>query len=359
MIAFVLALFALFLTLVNALTMRVVKISGAREVFESVALLVPMRNEGSNALASIESALSQELCPRMLVRALNDASTDNTEELLKSLSSPTFGFINGQELPEGWKGKVFACHQLSELVDAEYLVFLDADVRLQPTAVAAAITEMKRLGWDFISPYPREIALTFTERLIQPLLQWSWMASVPLRIAEKFPNRSMTIANGQFFIVKRDAYLAIGGHSSIKNEILDDLELARALVAAKFRGGVADGSSVASCRMYSNATELINGYTKSLWRAFGGITGTILTSALFLLTGVIPFLLALNGSLLGWYTYFVLVVSRIITALKTKGVASSALLHPLASLFLLYLIALSWQRKKSGKLIWRERSVAP
>ena len=358
MLFLILTSVALFLTILNAFTMRSVKVTDSVLTSESVAILIPMRNESSNVIATTTSALEQTSIPGLAVTVLNDGSSDNTEDLLKSIHSPNFRYVNGRTLPEGWLGKVFACHQLSADETAEFLVFLDADVRLQPTAVSAAIATMKRLNWDFISPYPQEIAITFAERLIQPLLQWSWLASVPLRLAEKFPNRSMTIANGQFFIVRRSAYEVVGGHEAIKNEILDDLELARSLIAAKFKGGVADGSAVAQCRMYGSAPDLIDGYTKSLWRAFGGIPGSVLTVLLFLATGVIPFLIAINGSLLGWYAYFAIVLSRIVAAAKTKGAVNAALLHPLSALFFIYLVCLSWVRKSRGALKWRDRSVA-
>ena len=189
------------------------------------------------------------------------------------------------------------------------------------------------------------------EKLIQPLLQWSWIASVPLRIAESFPNRSMTIANGQFFLIKRSAYEQTGGHQAISGEVLDDLELARVLIAKGFRGGVADGSSVASCRMYGNGAELIDGYTKSLWKAFGGVGGTLAATFLLLITGILPFL---N---FGAATLFI-ILSRVLSAMKTKSNPAYALLHPFAILFLLYLILLSQVRKSRGTLQWRGRSIA-
>jgi hypothetical protein len=210
---------------------------------------------------------------------------------------------------------------------------------------------MNKFGWDFISPYPKQIAGSFLEKLIQPLLQWSWLASVPLRIAEKFPNRSMTIANGQFFIVKRSAYEKSGGHAAIPGEVLDDLELARLLISQGFKGGVADGSSVASCRMYKSNSQLIDGYTKSLWKAFGGQLGTILAIFLLFFTGISPYL----G--LGAPALFIF-LSRVLAAIKTKSNPAYALLHPISILVLLYLIILSSIRRSRGTLTWRGRELS-
>jgi hypothetical protein len=210
---------------------------------------------------------------------------------------------------------------------------------------------MNKFGWDFISPYPRQIAGSFLEKLIQPLLQWSWLASVPLRLAEKFPNRSMTIANGQFFVVKRSAYEESGGHAAIPGEVLDDLELARLLVSKGFKGGVADGSAVASCRMYKSNSQLIDGYTKSLWKAFGGRSGTAVAILLLFFTGISPYL----G--IGAPASFIF-LSRVLAAIKTRSNPAYAFLHPISILILLYLITLSSARKSRGTLIWRGRTIS-
>ena len=358
MLTITLSFLALTLTALNALTMRVVHPKDSMEIFEQVAILIPMRNEASNVQGVLTSALKQENLENFAVIVLNDNSQDATAEKLAENGDNRLVVRNGLELLEGWLGKTFASHQLAQISQGEYLVFLDADVRLHPQAVSAAISSMRRLQWDFISPYPQEIAKSFAEVLIQPLLQWSWMASVPLRLTEIFPNRSMTIANGQFFIVRRDAYRAMGGHESIKHEILDDLELARGLIAAGFRGGVAEASQIASCQMYNSMSQVKDGYTKSLWRAFGGIPGTIFAVTLLFWTGVIPIVLALFGSPFGWIAFFAIWSSRIITAIRTRSSTAAAFFHPLSILFLLYLIGLSWNRKSRGQLRWRDRAVA-
>jgi hypothetical protein len=195
------------------------------------------------------------------------------------------------------------------------------------------------------------------ERLIQSLLQWSWLSSVPLRLAERGKFPSMIIANGQFMVIKRDAYLASGGHKAIRAEVLDDLELARLLVKNGFKGGVAEGSAVAECRMYQSAGELVAGYTKSLWRAFGSPLGSIATALYLGVTGVLPILLALSGYPVAWLGYFLVVLSRYVAAARTRSTPSTALLHPLSILTLIALIVLSWQKKLTGQLEWRGRSI--
>ena len=346
MLLLILSLIASGLTLFNSLTMRVVKNQPA-EILESVDVLIPMRNEERNAAQVLDSVQGSTGLKNWSLIALDDNSTDNTGSIIENKGVHK---ISGRSLPQGWLGKNFACQQLSLAGIGEFIVFLDADVRLSTHAIASSIAKMKSLNWDFISPYPKQVTGSLAENLIQPLLQWSWLASVPLRIAEFFPNRPMTIANGQFFIVKRSAYEAIGRHEGIKAEVLDDIELARSLIAKKFKGGLAEGSKVARCRMYQSGSELIEGYTKSLWKAFGGYLGTIAAVGLLIGTGVLP-LLAFNSA------YLLIVLSRIFSALKTRSNPIYSILHPISILFLTYLIALSLIRKNRGTLSWRGRRV--
>lgn len=361
--ALVLILF--FFALLNFFTLRRVKTTPRKaqgnSIEEKISILIPLRNESANVDGVLRSALDQRDLKDCEVIALDDASSDNTLELLSKFSTLDsqidLQIIEGKSLEPDWLGKNFACYQLAQRASGEYLVFVDADVRLHSHAIAQSIDSMNRWGWDFLSPYPRQIALSFLERLIQPLLQWSWFVTLPLRLVEVLKRPSMVVANGQFFIVRREAYLQIGGHSTIKSEVLDDLELARALVRAGFKGGVADGSQVAQCRMYSTSRELIEGYTKSQWRAFGNPIGALIAMALLFLSSILPFVYGLSGDITGWYLYFATVFTRIMAGLKTRSVLSSAILHPLSALVWIFLIANSWYRKLRGTLMWRGRTL--
>ena len=350
-------LLILAITVLNVLTVRVAKNREMPDLFDSVSILIPLRNESQNVPGLMESVLNQKGLSNFEIVALDDSSSDDTAEQISQFSAANLFVHSGLELPFGWLGKNFACHQLAQKSQAKYLVFVDADVRLSPYAVSSSIALMERLDWDFISPYPRQLAISFLERLAQPLLQWSWFASLPLRLAEKLSRPSMVVANGQFLIVKREAYLKTGGHEAIKSEVLDDLELGRLLVRGGFSGGVADGSKVAICRMYSNAVELIEGYSKSQWRAFVSPIGAAIAIVILFSSSILPLALGLSGEVSGWYGYFALVASRLLVASKTNSVVSSASMHPLSAGLWIYLIIHSWYRKSRGELVWRGRQI--
>lgn len=356
------SLLALALTILNAITIWSPGLPPRRWA-EDVSLLIPLRNEERNVaglMRSLDESLEvEEGIKSWEVLLLDDQSSDRTRSLLEeSLSSrPAVRILSGVDPETGWLGKPAAQQRLFTASHGSYLVFIDADVRLAPGAISAAIDEMKRNDWHFISPYPRQVALTFLERLIQPLLQWSWFASVPLRLAVRLRTPSMAVANGQFFIVTREALQAIDGFRSVRGEVLEDLELARVLWRAGFAGSVIDGSKIAHCRMYQSGRELIDGYAKSLWRAFGSPLGAILALTLMILTSWVPLIAGVAGNPFGWFAFFAISLSRLIVALRTASFWQSFLLHPISVAILLYMVARSFLLKSRGELMWRDRSI--
>ncbi|NDA38836.1 MAG: glycosyltransferase family 2 protein, partial [Actinobacteria bacterium] len=248
-------------------------------------------------------------------------------------------------------------HTLAAKSDAEYLVFLDADVRLDSKAISSAISLMNEQGWDYICPYPKQIASGLLAKIVQPLLQWSWFATLPLRLVENSKRTSTVVANGQFFIVKNSAYKNSGGHEAIKGEVLDDLELARSLRNSGSRGSVVDASSISTCEMYKSSRALIDGYSKSQWRAFGGTAGALLAIGFLFISSIYPFIALAKLETWAILSSIGLVLSRAMAALKTRSVLITAPLHPIAISIWIYLILRSLFLKRSGNLEWRGRKI--
>lgn len=349
---FALSTISLLLIVLNSLTIKVIK-NKPQIIDETISVLIPMRNEQNNVKECLESILNQKGLNNFEIIALDDESSDKTFEVLQTFNNVKV--IMGKSTPNNWIGKLWACHQLVEQSSGEYLVFIDADVRLSENAISSAIASMK--GWDFVSPYPKQLVSGFVQRVFQPLLQWSWLASVPLILSQKFSIKSMAVANGQFFIVKRSAYLTSGGHQAIKSEVLDDLMLARNLLEHGFKGGVAEASQIVQCKMYDTTRELFLGYQKSLYKAFGSIFGTVLAIIILFATGIIPIIVALTGSKLALLTFIIVYIGRCISSIRTGGIPNTALLHPIAIALLLFLIAYSWYGRLTNTLSWRGRGI--
>lgn len=346
----------LLFSIFNFLTARSIKSTGV-PIPESVALLIPMRNEIANAESVLATAFAQVQLDNFKVRVIDDGSTDGTAEILRKVKDGRFEFISSAPLPEAWLGKNYALHQLASKSSEEFLVFIDADVRLEKSAIADSIALLKRQGWDYISPYPRQIARAALAKLVQPLLQWSWFASLPLRLIERSKSKSTVVANGQFFIVRNESYQRAGGHNAIKGEVLDDMELARSLRRTGGIGSVVDGSKIARCEMYQNSDSLIAGYSKSQWRAFGGTFGALVAICILFFSSIYPALSALRGETWGIYGYIALFLSRLLVAARTRSTIVSAPLHPIAIAVWIGLIIRSLVFKRSGQLQWRGRKI--
>ena len=240
-----------------------------------VSALIPARDEERNIAACLGTLLAQQPGDGLEIIVLDDESSDRTREIALEIAAgdPRVRVLQGTPPPPGWLGKAHACRQLAHAARAasRVLVFADADVRFAPHAIAAAVDLLRHHDLDLVSPYPRQVATSPGERLVQPLLQWSWLTFLPLRVAESSGRGSLSAANGQFLAVRRDAYDRAGGHAPA--DVLDDLALVRAVKRTGGRGGIVDGTELASCRMYDGWPELRAGYTKSLWSAFGTPAG--------------------------------------------------------------------------------------
>jgi hypothetical protein len=263
------------------------------------------------------------------------------------------------EPPAGWLGKTWACHELARAAIGSILLFVDADVVLQPDAVARTLAFMQDADVDAVSPYPRQLALTWSERLVQPLLQWSWATFLPLRAAERSDRTSLVAANGQVLAVTDEAYSASGGHAAIRAAVIDDVALFQQLKRAGRRGVLADGTDVATCRMYDDWPSLRDGYAKSLWAATGSPTGGGVVGAVLTLSYVVPAAaLILKGSRTGAVGYAAAVAGRVIVANRVGGrVWPDSLLHPVSIAAFDYLLARSWVGRTRDSLTWKGRTV--
>ena len=352
---FAIAYLLLLISLFNYYSIRIPKNSAP--VQASITLLLPVRNEEENIAECIATLKSQSGVENLKFIIINDQSTDKTAALLASAiaDDARFTVVETEGPRTGWLGKVSALQSGYEAAGAEFIVTLDADVRLSSDALCRAVNQLSDLNLDFISPYPRQEARTIAEKLIQPLLHWSWMSTIILRLAEKKPHPSTAVANGQFFIARKSALDAVGGFQSVQNQILDDIEIARSLIKSGFRGVVTEGAEIAHTRMYQNFSEIREGYGKSLHKAFGGKLGAVVASAFIALTGILPFILALRGSLIATITFLLIAFTRALSALRAKSNPFYALLHPISSALLIYLIAYSW--RKRGSIQWKGRTV--
>ena len=327
-------------------------------VDERVAVLLPLRDEAHRVGPCLEALLVQRGVPQLEIVVLDDGSTDGTADVVRAVAGDRVRLIPGAPLPVGWLGKPHACWQLAEAVPrADVLVFLDADVVLAPHAVAACVTLLHDADADLVSPYPKVLA-DGAQRLVQPLLQWSWLTFLPLRLMEHGRRPALAAAGGQLLAVRGATYERAGGHAAVRDRVLEDVALARVVKACRGRIALADGSSLASCRMYGSWAELVDGYGKSLWAAFGSPLGAAAVLALLFALYVVPFGAAVAGSAAGLGGYLMGALGRIVAARATGGRAlPDALAHPVSVVVFAALVMRSYAQRRRGALAWKGRRI--
>ncbi len=335
-------------------------------ISEKVSVLVPARNEETHIALTIESISNQIGLTDVEIIILDDQSTDSTAAIVKQLvdeNSNITLMTNEVNPPSGWLGKPHACYLLAQQATGSVLVFVDADVILEPTAIAACVELLRAKDFGLVAPYPRQLAETHLERLIQPLVTWSWASTMPIGIAENSLRPSLSAANGQFLVFDSLAYRTSGGHTSVKGEVLEDIALMRSIKSSGFHCVTVNGSELAHCRMYDDTNALVNGYTKSLWNAFGSPAGSVTVNTLLAFTYLVPPIAMITSRkkstrAIGAVGYLSGVAGRAMVAKATGSrVAPDSFAQPVSIAAFIGLNALSWSRHLRGKNSWKGRAV--
>ena len=330
-----------------------------------VSVLIPARNEADTIDACVEAVLrSQGVVLEVLV--LDDGSTDDTAARVESLAARDrrVRLLRGEPPPTGWLGKPYACHQLAQAASGTVLAFVDADVIVEPDALARSAALLEDAELDLVSPYPRQVAISPSERLVQPLLQWSWLTFLPLGLAETSALPALVAANGQLLVCRQRAYRTAGGHAVVRDAVLDDVELARAFKRAGLRVALADGTDVATCRMYRNFAEVRDGYSKSLHAVARGPVGRAGIGALLVWLYVVPPVAAIRrlaggdrSPVVPALGYAAGVAGRIVSARRTGGRSADAVAHPVSILAVVGLGLRSSVLRRTGRLSWKGRAL--
>ncbi len=256
----------------------------------SVSVIVPARNEARNIRRCVQALLEQHY-PNYEVIVLDDRSTDATPHILAELqaSSSRLRVLHGSELPPGWAGKPHALHQAAAHATGDWLLFVDADTFLTPQALSAVAAKAAETRADVFTIMNRQMMETFWERTVLPLVFTALSVGfTPRKVND--PNKPDAIANGQFLMIKRAVYDAIGGHAAIKGSIVEDKDLAVLVKRRGYRLVVADGRAVAATRMYTSLPEMWEGWTKNIYLGLKDEVG-------LLLLGVFGAFLALMAAL--------------------------------------------------------------
>lgn len=336
-------------------------------VTERVSVLIPARDEAHRIGSTLTALLRQEGLADAEFIILDDGSTDGTAEVVGAIAGldPRVRIIHGEDAPppDGWLGKPWACHRLAAQATGSVLVFLDADVTLEPWAVASCVHLMRALGHQLVSPWPRQICDSPAERVTQPLLNWAWLSLMPMWLAMRSSNPLWSLANGQFLVFDAAAYRLSGGHAAVCGKVIEDVTIMANIKRHGYLSAPVIGADIASCRMYTSAREVYDGYSKNLWSLFPSKVPAATVAGLATLVYFVPpaaALLSKDPTIRRWGAlgYASAALGRVVIARRVGEPAfPDAFAHPLSIMAFLGILGASIARHDRGTLRWKGRPV--
>ncbi len=322
-----------------------------------VSVLIPARNEEKNIEKCIKGLLIQDYHDKEII-VLDDNSTDNTYKLASSFSTSNVKVIKGKALPPDWLGKNWACHKLAQEAKGEYLLFVDADVELRAEVILSAVYELEKSNAALLSIFPTQSIKSFGEYLIVPLMNWLLLTFLPLRFVYSSSCKAFVAANGQFMLWNKADYFKIGGHEKVKNNVVEDMELARLAKQNKIKVKTMLGGKLVFCRMYESFNQAYNGFTKNFYAGFSLPPFLFLFIILFLLiVFVLPFLFLITP----FYSFILIaliLIARVSVSIVSKqNLFINVLLHPVQMLFMFWIGIISLIKFKTKKIVWKQRKL--
>ena len=338
-----------------------------------VSVVIPARDEARNIEGCVRSILASAW-RTLEVIVVDDHSSDGTGDIARRLAAEDsrVQVIANPDLPEGWMGKQWACHNGQLAAGGKYLLFTDADTRHEPELLARSMTAMRKRRADLLTVVGSQTMLTFWEKLLQPHV----MGILAARFGEtERANKSKEpldkIANGQFLLMRTDTYDRTGGHEAVRAHVAEDLRLAQEWTRQGFSVQLLEGFDYLNTRMYEGFGEIWRGWGKNVWAAgrdtiSGGpalmalirVVGPLVplwevapvVAAALALAGVVPAAVGAWGAVAyGLNTLYWLVMQR-----ELRAPLWLALLNPLAACVLVGLFtSAAW---RGDRVEWRGRS---
>lgn len=332
---------------------------------DRLSVLIPARNEAAGIRHSVIAALASEAV-RVEVVVLDDNSSDETAAIVGEMAraDERVRLIVGKPLPVGWNGKQHACWQLAAAGRYDQFAFIDADVRLQPDALWRMMLHRQENRCDLLSAFPHQETGTLMEHLLVPMMHVVLLCFLPLERMRRSLHPSYAAGCGQFFLTTQAAYEAAGTHASIRGTRHDGLRLPRAYREAGLTTDVVDGTTIADCRMYRSASEVVQGLLKNAHEGIanarlivpftvllvgGAILPLVVLPVAFLEGNAFAATISVVAGCMGW-------LPRWLAVFRFRQPIIGALLHPLA---IVAFVALQWVallRNQFGwKTAWRGR----
>jgi len=331
-----------------------------------VSAIVPARNEEEVIAACVESLATQAEIKEILV--IDDQSSDRTAEIVEFLSSkyPSVRLIAATELPPGWVGKNNAVWIGAREAQGEWLLFTDADAVNAPDSAAKALTIAAENGAALVSFSPEQVMETWYEKAVIPYV--FTRLNSRFRFADVNDSKNAAAAaNGQFILIRRDAYDAVGGHASVAGEVLEDVALAERVKGAGYRLWFGNGKGIVRVRMYRSFAAMWEGWKKNLYSLMGGTPKAVKAEVA---RALLPILLTLLATVtIGGITESIILAASVLAMgflgiliaydgeLESSGFSPRLLAYAIQGRVLFAGMLWASQRNhRSGRLEWKGRT---
>jgi glycosyltransferase involved in cell wall biosynthesis len=335
----------------------------------AVSIVIPARNEEANLANCLQSLVAQTGVDFEII-VVDDASTDRTREIASSFAGVRLitaeplagegnyctGKLRTGKLSTGKNNAVIAGANQAR---ADWLLFTDADTVHLAGSLARALEEAKKENADLLSYSPEQIVVSFTERAVMPVIFAELARQYP---PHKVRNQKSQIvaANGQYILVRRTSYDAVGGHAAAASEILEDVALARLFRGAGFRVHFRYGGDAVRTRMYRNWIQLREGWTKNLALLFPGLNRLALQSLLLWSSAWASLALVTSGLLsnhplrLGFVAFWLLLYRRI--RISHFSTVNNLIAISFGLPIFAYLLFRSKAAHRKGQVSWKGRA---
>jgi len=334
----------------------------------AVTVLIPAKDEGDGVRECIERVLALDYA-NFNVIVINDRSTDQTGRIMDDLAAAhpdrlRVIHIPPGGLPAGWLGKCNALHIATRQVTAPWLLLVDSDVNVEPAALSTLLAVASARNYDAASIMTRLECLDFRERLVLPIAAATVGGMTLMSYTNEDKKKRIAFANGQFFLIRRDAYESVGGHQAVKDNITEDVALARLLKQNDFRVRLYHGRNLASTRMHSTWKQMFNGWARIYSGVCNRNPGRIMLATLVIASGLAAYPALIAGLGLPDWRWTTLAVAHLLLLTVVFAVIYRlsgnprryALLFPLAAPILIALFVNAIRACFTGKIAWRGTS---
>ncbi len=360
-IAFWLAALPYGLAIINIIMFRAPEKTDAKA--PPVSILMPARNEEARIRPALETIQQTEGVEFELIVA-DDSSSDSTPDIVREYArnDERIKLVTTPKLPEGWGGKLHACHFLSTQAKHDHMIFIDADMIVAPDAFARLSSHLAHNRAAMVSGVPFQKTVTFWEQAVIPTIHLLLLGYLPFIGMRNFVTPAFGAAVGQIIAVRRKEYEQVGGHKAIRETMHDGIQIARLFRRNKIMTDLVDVTNLCATRMYEDLKGIWSGFMKNAHEGMATPIGLPIWTLLLVGGHILPVILVVTSFALG-LPAMVAVASllfsyllRILLAFRFKQSFLGVLVHPLGVGFMVFLQWSALLRRFAGRTVsWRDR----